>query len=253
MKFAIDCGHNCAPFDTGAVGYGKEDELTKEVSNLLIKKLKGLGHLVVECCPAKATGLNDSLRQRALLANQSHADTFVSIHFNAAFKTEKAMGTEVYAITSPSQAIARNVLSQIVKLGFKNRGVKPTPFYVLKSTYMPSILIECCFVDSQADMKLFDAEKMASAICLGLTGKDKPIEDTSIPGTLVILEDTLLKPSTEQSTAIKGLDLKPIAKGEYRVLDCKMEEGHYWVKMEDNEYFVYCGHSKFIASPSSML
>jgi N-acetylmuramoyl-L-alanine amidase len=33
---------------------------------------------------------------------------------------------------------------------------------------MPAILIECCFVDSVIDMKLLDAEKMATAIAKGL-------------------------------------------------------------------------------------
>jgi N-acetylmuramoyl-L-alanine amidase len=36
---------------------------------------------------------------------------------------------------------------------------------------MPGILIECCFIDSAKDMKLFNSESMANAIVKGLTGK----------------------------------------------------------------------------------
>jgi len=64
---------------------------------------------------------------------------------------------------------------------------------------MPAILIECCFVDSTADMNLFDAEKMAEAIKVGLIGDD---DDTAIiqPGILKVTQQTILKPSTEQSS-----------------------------------------------------
>jgi N-acetylmuramoyl-L-alanine amidase len=34
---------------------------------------------------------------------------------------------------------------------------------------MPAILIEACFIDSQKDMNLYNAEAMANAIVKGLT------------------------------------------------------------------------------------
>lgn len=48
MRYGIDIGHNCPP-DTGARGIRFEDDLTKEVGNLVIAKLKSLGHQVIEC------------------------------------------------------------------------------------------------------------------------------------------------------------------------------------------------------------
>ena len=242
MKFGIDMGHNCPPHDIGASGVRQEDVVIKEVGTRLIAKLGAAGHSVINCTPTSAVSLNDSLRKRANKANSNNVDIFVSIHFNA-FNT-KAMGAEVYGISQTSQAIAKSVLTEIVKLGFKNRGVKNTRFSVLVNTSMPAILIECCFVDSQADMALFDAEKMAEAIKVGLIG-DAEDNSTPEPATLRITQKTILKPSTEQSSELESSTLFEIEPGDYPVLDVRLEERHFFVKWPDksfgnrDEHFVF--------------
>jgi N-acetylmuramoyl-L-alanine amidase len=242
MKFGIDMGHNCPPHDIGASGVRQEDVVIKEVGTRLIAKLGAAGHSVINCTPTSAVSVNDSLRKRANKANSNNVDIFVSIHFNA-FNT-KAMGAEVYGISQTSQAIAKSVLTEIVKLGFKNRGVKNTRFSVLVNTSMPAILIECCFVDSQADMALFDAEKMAEAIKVGLIG-DAEDNSTPEPATLRITQKTILKPSTEQSSELESSTLFEIEPGDYPVLDVRLEERHFFVKWPDksfgnrDEHFVF--------------
>lgn len=169
MKFGIDIGHNCPP-DTGAMGIKFEDNLTLDVGNRVMGKLKDLGHQVIDCKPAKSNSVGNSLRQRCSRANASKIDIFVSIHFNAF--NGFANGTEIFAISDKSRTIAKSVLDEIIKMGFFNRGVKNgSHLYVLKNTNMPGILVECCFLDSEKDMKLFDSEAMANAIVKGLTGK----------------------------------------------------------------------------------
>jgi len=242
MKFGIDMGHNCPPHDIGASGVRQEDVVIKEVGTRLIAKLAAAGHSVINCTPTSAVSLNDSLRKRANKANSNNVDIFVSIHFNAFNK--KAVGAEVYGISQTSQAIAKSVLTEIVKLGFKNRGVKNTRFSVLVNTSMPAILIECCFVDSQADMALFDAEKMAEAIKVGLIG-DAEDNSTPEPATLRITQKTVLKPSTEQSSELESSTLFEIEPGDYPVLDVRREERHFFVKWPDksfgnrDEHFVF--------------
>lgn len=66
--------------------------------------------------------------------------------------------------------IAKKVCENIHKLGFKNRGVKDgSKFYVIKNTKCTALLIECCFVDSQEDLKLYNVEKIAKAIYQSIT------------------------------------------------------------------------------------
>ncbi|MBH8567009.1 N-acetylmuramoyl-L-alanine amidase [Nostoc sp. CENA67] len=169
MRYGIDIGHNCPP-DTGARGLRFEDNLTLEVGNKVIAKLKDLGHEVIACKPDAANTVRDSLAQRCNKANASGVEVFVSIHFNCF--NGQANGTEVYATSETGRKIAKPVLDEIVKLGFFNRGVKSgTHLFVLRNTNMPAILIENCFLDSSKDMKLYDSEALANAIVKGLTGK----------------------------------------------------------------------------------
>jgi N-acetylmuramoyl-L-alanine amidase len=231
MKFGIDIGHNCPP-DTGAVGIKREDDLTKSVGTLLMSKLSTARHSVINCTPNQASTVGESLRKRVQKANDNQVDIFVSIHFNAFSPTPNPRGTEIYAISNAGKAIAQSVLSEIVKLGFRNKGVKNAGFFVLKHTSMPAILIECCFVDSQADMALFDAEKMAEAIKIGLIGDAKDTSEPQ-PGILKVTQKTILKPSTLQSSDLPPETLIDIDLGEYPVLDFRREERHYWLKWPD--------------------
>ncbi|MCA1992266.1 MAG: N-acetylmuramoyl-L-alanine amidase [Coleofasciculus sp. S288] len=250
MKFGIDIGHNCSP-DTGAVGVSgkREDDLTKAVGTLLMKKLAAAGHSVINCTPTTAATVGESLRKRVNKANANSVDIFVSIHFNAF--NGQANGTEVFAISNTSKAIARTVLNEIVKLGVKNKGVKSTPFFVIKNTQMPAILVECCFCDSKVDMDRFDAEKMAEAIKDGLIGEsdeDEPKPDKDY--VLKITKPTVLKPSTEQSSELSKDTLVDIGIGGYPILDFRYEERHYWVKWIDkskgnrDEHFVFDEYGK---------
>ncbi len=169
MKFGIDIGHNCPP-DTGARGIKVEDNLTLDVGNRVIAKLKALGNEVIACKPNSASSVRESLSKRCSTANANNVATYVSIHFNAF--NGQANGTEVFATSETGRRIAKPVLDEIIKLGFFNRGVKSgSHLYVLKNTDMPAILIECCFLDSSKDMNLFNPEAMANAIVKGLTGK----------------------------------------------------------------------------------
>lgn len=167
MKFGIDIGHNCPP-DTGARGIKFEDNLTIDVGNRVISKLRALGHEVIECRPQRAGTVRESLSQRCDRANSARVETFVSIHFNVF--NQQANGTEVYAVGEQSRKIAKKVLDEIVKIGFFSRGVKNgSHLFVLRNTNMTRILIEGCFLDSKKDMAVYNPEALANAIVKGLT------------------------------------------------------------------------------------
>lgn len=169
LKFGIDMGHN-APPDTGARGIGFEDTMTRDVGNRVISKLRNLGHIAINCTPSRAYSVRDSLRRRVSTGNAQRVQYYVSIHFNAF--NGRANGAEVFAVSDAARRIAQPVLDNIVSLGFVNRKVKNgSHLYVLRNTNMPAILIECCFLDSQKDMNIYNAEAMANAIVKGLTGQ----------------------------------------------------------------------------------
>ena len=165
MKYGIDIGHNCPPADMGYVGIKKEDELNKEVGDLVMEKLKLLKHEIVRCTPRGDSNLSNSLYRRVTSANEEKVDVYVSIHFNGG----SGKGTEVFAISKESKEIAKRVVDEIAKLGYVNRGVKNGSFlYVLKNTKMPAILVEGGFVDSKEDMDRFNSQNIANAIVNGL-------------------------------------------------------------------------------------
>ena len=242
MKFAIDIGHNAPPKDTGAVGIRPECELTAEVGEILIEILRDAGHVVVETCPLRCSSLGGSLQYRVAVANSSNADIFVSIHFNAF--NRRAYGSEVFALSKAGSAIGKSILDEIVKLGFYNRSVKRAPFYVLKHTSMPAVLVECCFCDSAKDMEIYDPQKMAEAIATGLIG-ELPDNDNRLR-TLRVSKATWLKKSTEQAKDLPEPDKQILKPGKYQVLSAlPCEEGHYFVKLvNETEWFIYAGHAE---------
>ena len=167
---AIDIGHN-VPYDRGAVGIRKEDDLNRLVGNALISKLKGRGIKVVNCTPSTAKSLNDSLYQRVVTANNSGATLFVSIHHNAC---PGGYGTEVLCIKDNYQGglstkVGQAILNELASTGLRNRGIKDRrDLYVINNTSMPALIVECAFIDSSSDMANYNPEKTAAAIYKGI-------------------------------------------------------------------------------------
>ena len=167
---AIDIGHN-VPYDTGAVGIRREDDLNRLVGNSLISKLRERGITVVNCTPNTAKSLNDSLYQRVITANNCGVTLFVSIHHNAC---HGGYGAEVLCIKDNYQdrlstKVGEAILNELASIGLKNRGVKDRrDLYVINNTSMPALIVECAFVDSSLDMANYNPEKTADAIYKGI-------------------------------------------------------------------------------------
>lgn len=193
MKIAIDFGHG-VDFDRGAVGFIKEEEIINSVGTLVVEKLKNKGHEVIEVRPNSACNTTDSLSQRTTKANKYNVDLYVSIHANAG----KGVGSEVYTYKAKKNDKAVNVLNNIVKLGFKNRGIQDgSRLYVIRHTSMEAMLIEVCFVDNKSDVdkyKNIGAETIAEAIANGLVGTKATSTSSSSQNSFVKqLQQTLNK------------------------------------------------------------
>ena len=167
---AIDYGHTLTGKDTGASGCGrKEQDCTREVGKIVTSKLRALGYKVVECACDSCTSLGESLSHRVNTANNAKADFYLSIHLNAC---PGGHGTEIWTYGGKQLTEAKSVLANIVALGYTNRGIKNgSSLYVLRHTSMPSMLVELCFIDSQEDMRRYNATKFADAIVKGIAGK----------------------------------------------------------------------------------
>lgn len=179
MRINVHAGHNPdGKVACGAIGLIKESTENRNVKDKVISKLRSLGHIVYDCTVEDGKNKSDVLQKIVAKCNEHAADLDVSIHFNAGAADAKGngstTGTEVfvYSTTSEAKPYAENICNAIKALGFKNRGVKTSSsLYVLKNTNAPALLIECCFVDDADDVKLYDAEKMATAIVKGITGQ----------------------------------------------------------------------------------
>ena len=173
MIINVHAGHNPdGKIACGACGIIKESTEARTVKAIVINSLRALGHEVYDCTCDNGTSQNDVLNKIVAKCNEHTVDLDVSIHFNAG----GWYGTEVllYDISKNSPVnIAENICTAISKLGYRNRGLKVRPeLAVLCRTKAPALLIECCFVDSDNDCRLYNPVDMANAIVRGITNED---------------------------------------------------------------------------------
>lgn len=174
-------GHNFQA--VGSEGYVKEVEIAEEIKNDVIKIFKKHNYKHIDCSPANMTSKKD-LRFGVDKCNNNNCDLFFSIHLNSSSgMTDKPIGVEVITYDKKFKQ-ASDVLNNIAKLGFVNRGIKHNKgLYELKHTDCRAMIIEVCFVNSKADtdlLKEVGTYKIAKAIAYGVMGIEKeptlPIE-----------------------------------------------------------------------------
>ena len=88
MKIMLDPGHNASGADTGACGNGlREQDISFGIAEALKPLLEAAGHTVRLTRPTRDTNLgktvNESLANRAKMANDWGAELFISVHCNA--------------------------------------------------------------------------------------------------------------------------------------------------------------------------
>lgn len=175
MKINVHAGHNFKV--PGASGVFSETTEDRKVKDLVISKLKALGHTVYDCTDETSSTVQGNLAAIVAKCNAHAVDLDVSIHFNASNGTGHGVEVCVYNMDSKSVPCAKKIATSIAELGFTKRHesdgglIERNGLYVLRHTNSPALLIECCFCDSKKDAALYNAEKMASAIVKGITGQ----------------------------------------------------------------------------------
>lgn len=177
----IDPGHG-GP-DSGAVGPTglKEKDVNLAIALRLAELLRSSGARVkllrtadTSVGPAGA-GKREELEARLAASEHLDADFFLSIHNNAIGGGDpaRAYGTETYYYTPMSILPARILQDHLcAALGTKNRFISWRPFYVLRQTDVPRVLVECAYVSNPAEeRRLADPafqERAAQALHQGL-------------------------------------------------------------------------------------
>lgn len=195
MHIAIAGGHSAIA--RGASGYLDEYECDRAFVAQLIDAFDAQGWSVTDCSNEESD-VSAELREECRIANASGADIFIAVHFNSGGGT----GTEVwYCPYSSAETYAQDVSRELASaLGLPNRGAKSTTgLYVINHTDMPAILIEVCFVDTEADAEAWHSttwEDLCGAVVRGLGGDyEKKEEDM-----LTEHQDKLLATIYEQVT-----------------------------------------------------
>lgn len=189
-KIYIDAGHGGDSI--GAVYNGRTEQ------DDCLRLALAVGGLVsaqgIEVKYSRTTDINPDLTGRCTEANKWGADYYISIHRNS-YTAEQANGVEAWiyskcAVGGATYNNAKTIVDDVCKAtGFYNRGVKRgapsyTDFAVNRVTEMDSCLLECGFISTAADNKIFDdkfsalATAIAKGLCaaVGVTYTDKPAE-----------------------------------------------------------------------------
>lgn len=158
----IDAGHGGE--EPGAVYLGrKEKDDTLQLAYDLGNALERRG---IRAEYTRVSDVYDSPYEKALIANASDADLFVSIHRNAFPVPGSASGTAslVYSDTGVPAILARNINEELAAVGWTDLGVIERPgLVVLRETRMPAVLVEVGFIDNENDNAFFDANLAATA------------------------------------------------------------------------------------------
>ena len=172
-KVFIGVGHGGS--DPGATANNlKEKDLNLNIAKACAEELKKYG---VKVLLSRAKDENDPIENEISECNKFSPDLALDIHNNAG----GGDGAEVYYYSGggKSQTLAKNVLSQIKKVGQNSRGIKTklnkngTDYFgFIREVVAPSVIIECAFVDNKTDIKIINTKEkqteMGKAIALGV-------------------------------------------------------------------------------------
>ena len=167
MVISYDFGHGSGQ-DRGANGIVNEEVEIRKYGLVVVNELIRQGHKLIDCTPSGNMTLNESLYYRVNKANSSGSQLHICFHANAFQSTNNAMGSEIEVASDNGAKYGESILKELVKLGFINRGVKRPQLYVTGHTSMTAILIEPFFVDSVADVKLYNPNTLGIAIAKGI-------------------------------------------------------------------------------------
>ncbi len=175
----LDAGHGgWDPGKTGTAG-ANEKELNLAIVEKLAEYLE-LGGAEVILTRGDDAALGDGkgtdMAERKRIVNESGGDIMVSIHQNA-FPSAKVRGAQVFYHNSSGNG---KLLAECVQESLRSRvddsnhrqAKENTSYYILKTTEIPAVIVECGFLSNYEEEKLLNdegyQEKIAWAIYCGI-------------------------------------------------------------------------------------
>jgi N-acetylmuramoyl-L-alanine amidase len=186
MKVVISSGHG--KYVRGASGILDEVDEARRVVEQVAQNLRQVGVDVITFHDDTSKSQNENLNTIVDFHNeQGEHDLDVSVHFNAYTETASPMGTECLYTTQAQLAdlIAENIANAS---GLIDRGPKKrTDLFFLNQTEAPAVLIETCFVDSEADAAIYDEDfdLICAAIATAISGTAIKAPQPSQPSALL--------------------------------------------------------------------
>lgn len=166
----------------GAHGIIDERDEAVRITDRLAQVLKERGVKVITFHDRTSTSQSQNLWTITDFHNLQKRELDISVHLNAYEQTASPRGAEVLYITQSD--LAKQLSAAIASVGFIDRGAKyNNDLHFLNQTVMPSVLLEICFVDSQADCDIY--AKQFENICLAL-GNQLAGEDIEKPKQFVV-------------------------------------------------------------------
>ncbi|WP_300903007.1 SH3 domain-containing protein [uncultured Clostridium sp.] len=165
-KVFIDPGHG--GYDNGAVQNGVlEDEINLQVSKKIEDKLKSKG---VQVKMSRYDDTYLSLTERTVMSNNWGSDVFVSIHQNSATNSS-GNGIETYY--HPTRQDGKELASEIqndliASTNASNRGVKSANYAVIRTSNMPSSLVECGFISNPTEANKLSSSSYQDKVAEGI-------------------------------------------------------------------------------------
>ena len=152
-SITISSGHGL--YVRGAAGILDEVDEARLVVEALADNLRERGVEVATYHDDVSTSQNENLNRITDWHNSIPCTLAISVHFNAYEQVDKPMGTEVLYLTQ--SALASDLSAAIADAGelINRGGKKRTDLFVLNNTAAPCVLLEVCFVDSEADADLY--------------------------------------------------------------------------------------------------
>lgn len=175
----LDAGHG--GWDPGKTGTSGADEKTLNLA--VVEKLREFLEqggaevaLTRKTDEALGGGKREDMAARKKIANESGGDILVSIHQNA-FPSPKVKGAQVFYHKSSENGkvlaeALQESLRQRVDDGNQRQAKENADYYILRTTEIPAVIVECGFLSNREEEELLNdetyQERLAWAIYCGI-------------------------------------------------------------------------------------